>query len=267
MPSQSPASDARTASDPNFMESFARGLQVLRAFSSSAPHLSIAEASRITGLSRAATRRCLYTLQRLGYATVRNGAYALTPQVLTLGYSYLASAPLAVVAQPILERVSEQLRETSSLAVLDHDDILYVARSARKRLLSPGVAIGGRLPAYCTSMGRVLLAARPAAELTAYLDRLTIVAHTSHTVQSRSALRSELRRVRHQGFAFIDQELELGVRSFAVPVKTPDDRTVAAINAGVQNPTLPVRALVKDYLPVLSRAADELGQALALKTL
>lgn len=262
-----PLPDGVAPSDPNYMESLARGLQVLRAFSSASPSLSIAEASRVTGLSRAATRRCLHTLQRLGYATASSGAYRLTPQVLALGYSYLASAPLATVAQPILERVSERLHESCSLAVLDHDDILYVARSATRRILSVGLTVGSRLPAYCTSMGRVMLASLPSSELTEYLARVEIVQHTTHTVQNRAALRAELKRVRLQGYALVDQELELGLRSIAVPVKTPDGRVAAAMNSGAQSTSVQVRGLLRDYLPVLLQAADELGHALALKSL
>ena len=201
------------------MESLARGLTVLRAFSDSQPALSIAEAARITGLSRAATRRCLYTLQKLGYASGTTGVYALTPQVLTLGYAYLGSAPLVRVAQPILERVSERLHESCSLAVLDRDDILYVARAAARRIMSVGLTVGSRLPAYCTSMGRVLLAWMDEAELSARLNRLTIVRHTPHTIASRAALVAELKRVRTRGYALVDQELELGLRSIAVPVR------------------------------------------------
>lgn len=249
-------------SDPNFMESLARGLAVLRAFSSATPVLSIAEAARITGLSRAATRRCLHTLQKLGYAAGVRGIYALTPQVLALGYAYLASAPLARLAQPILERVSERLHESCSLAVLDRDDILYVARSATRRIMSVGLTVGSRLPAYCTSMGRVLLAAMSETDLAAFLARVHMVQHTPQTLHTHEALRNELRRVLVRGYAVVDQELEVGLRSIAVPVPIRGGAVVAAINAGTHISRVQVRAMTRDYLPVIQEAAAELGEAL-----
>jgi IclR family transcriptional regulator, pca regulon regulatory protein len=264
MPSSRVSPDAKpAAADPNFMESLARGLAVLRAFSTATPVVSTAEAARITGMSRAATRRCLYTLQKLGYATGKNGTYALTPQVLALGYAYLASAPLARVAQPILERLSERLHESCSLAVLDGDDILYVARSATSRIISVGLTVGSRLPAYCTSMGRVLLASMSDKDLAAYLERVRLVPHTPHTLHTRAALRGELRGVRQRGYAVVDQELELGLRSIAVPVLGRDRSIVAAVNSGAHASRVQVRTLTRDYLPLIQEAAAELSEALA----
>ena len=261
-----PLPQPAAVSDPNYMESLARGLSVLRAFSSTTPVLTIAEAARITGMSRAATRRCLHTLQKLGYAAGKNGTYALTPQVLALGYAYLASAPLARVAQPILESLSERLHESCSLCVLDRDEILYVARSATSRIISVGLTVGSRLPAYCTSMGRVLLAAMSDKEIAAYLERVAIKPFTPHTIRTKPALRDELRRVRTRGYAVVDQELELGLRSIAVPVRVRDT-VVAAINSGAHASRVQVRALTRDYLPVIQGAAAELGEALAHRTL
>src|SRR5262245_13430865 len=158
----------RHAEDPDFMLSLARGLAVIRAFGSAPATLSIAEAGRLTGMSRAAARRCLHTLAVLGYVDGKGGAYRLAPNVLALGYAYLGSAAVPRAAQPVLERLSERLHESCSLTVLEGDEIVYVARAATRRILSVGLAIGSRLPAYCTSMGRVLLAFASDADRASY---------------------------------------------------------------------------------------------------
>ncbi len=245
------------------MESFARGLAVIRAFEGGRPEMTIADAARITGLSRAAVRRCFHTLITLGYASVENGTYALTPQVLTLGYAYLGSAPLARYAQPILERASEQLHESCSMSVLDGADIVYVARAATRRILSVGLSVGSRLPAYCTSMGRVLLAGMAPAQLAEYFARLKMVAHTKYTITSVTALRAEIERVRTSGYALTHQELEIGLQSIAVPLRKPDGRVVAAINSGVQATRVDRKTMARDFLPVLRGAADEIAVAIA----
>jgi IclR family pca regulon transcriptional regulator len=162
----------------------------------------------------------------------------------------------------VLERVSGQLHEACSLSVLDQTDIVYVARAATQRILSIGLFVGSRLPAYCTSMGRVLLAGMPSAELSAYLDRVTLVPRTKHTIVSRTALLAELRRVRNNGYALVDQELELGLRSIAVPVRKPDGTVVAAVNSGVQTSRVDRKVMVRDFLPVIQSAAEEIAFAL-----
>jgi IclR family transcriptional regulator, pca regulon regulatory protein len=241
------------------MLSLARGLSVIEAFGEGRTALTIADAARLTGLSRAAVRRCLHTLSTLGYATGASGAYALTPKILTLGHAYLGSTPVARVAQPVLERVSERLHESSSLAVLDADDIVYVARAATQRILSIGLSVGSRLPADCTSMGRILLAFAADAERTRYLARVKLVRHTPRTIVDRGELRAELDRIRSAGYAIVDQELELGLRSLAVPVRRYDATVVAAINVGVHAGRVDAKTLTKDYLPVLQEAAAEIG--------
>jgi IclR family pca regulon transcriptional regulator len=244
------------------MLSLARGLAGIGAFGELRTSLSIADAARLTGLSRAAVRRCLHTLSSLGYAVGTNGTYALTPKILTLGYAYLGSTPVARVAQPVLERVSERLHESSSLAVLDGDDIVYVARAATQRILSIGLSVGSRLPADCTSMGRVLVAFAPDADRQRYLARVKLQRHTPRTIVDKGELRAELDRVRAAGFAMVDQELELGLRSLAVPVRRHDGVVVAAINVGVHAGRVDARTLTRDYLPVLQDAAAEIGLAI-----
>src|SRR5437867_5454276 len=199
--------------DPNFMTSLARGLAVIRAFTQQRRHLSIAQLSQRTGIPRAAVRRCLHTLTKLGYVGSDDGrGYALRPRILALGHAYLSSTPLATMAQPLLDNISEALHESSSMAVLEGDEILYVARSTTTtRLMSIDLGLGSRLPAYCSSMGRVLLADLPATEIDAYLSRVSLVKLTHRTVSTASDLKRVLATVQRQDYAIVDQELELGL--------------------------------------------------------
>jgi len=244
------------------MLSLARGLSVIRAFGEGDSQLSVAEVARRTQLSRAAARRCLHTLSVLGYAGHANGVYQLTPAVMTLGYAYVGSTALTRVAQPILERVAEQLHESSSLAVLDGQEIVYVARAATRRILSIGLSVGSRLPAYCTSMGRVLVANLPDRDRGRFVAQVKLVAHTPHTVTDRGTLRTLLDRVRTQGYAIVDQELELGLRSIAVPIQSQTDGVVAAVNVGVHVGRGDARTLQREFLPVLRDAAAAISAAL-----
>jgi IclR family pca regulon transcriptional regulator len=201
------------AGDPNFMTSLARGLLVIQSFSPQTPQMTISQLSTKTGLSRAAVRRCLYTLSKLGFAGVEDGSrYALRPRMLTLSNTYSASNSLSTAAQPILERMSANLHESFSVATLDGDQIVYIARSTVSRVMSDDLHIGSRLPAYCTSMGRVLLAYLPAEQLEQYLARVELIPYTARTVSSVEKLRLALRNVRRHGYALVDQEYEIGPR-------------------------------------------------------
>ncbi len=252
--------DALTG-DPNFMTSLARGLAVIRAFSQQRRTQSIAQLSVKTGIPRAAVRRCLHTLAQLGYAGVdESRQYALRPKILSLGHAYLTSSPLVTSAQPLLDQVANALSESCSMAILEGDDILYVARSAAsRRIMSIDLGIGSRLPAYCTSMGRVLLAGLPEAELGKYLARVRLIAYTVRTVTRKEALRRVLDETRTRGFALVDQELEIGLRSMAVPVRDPGGRVSAAINVGVQASRASAEDMERRMLPPLRAAAQELG--------
>ncbi|MGB9110217.1 MAG: IclR family transcriptional regulator C-terminal domain-containing protein, partial [Telluria sp.] len=201
--------------DPDFMTSLARGLAVMRAFADSRKPQTIAQISQQTGIPRAAVRRCLHTLRQLGYVDSELNNFSLRPKVLTLGYSYLSSTPLTIAAQPCLNEVSKTLGESSSLAVLEEGQVLYVARAATSRVMSVSLNAGSRLPAYCTSLGRVLLANLPDAELDDYLARTELQARTPHTVTDATALGALLRQIRQDGYALINEELELGLRSIA----------------------------------------------------
>ena len=242
------------------MTSLARGLLVIQSFSPQTPQMTISQLSAKTGLSRAAVRRCLYTLTKLGFAGIEDGSrYALRPRMLTLSNSYSASNSLSTAAQPILERMSAVLRESFSVATLDGEDIVYIARSSVSRVMSDDLHIGSRLPAYCTSMGRVLLAYLPGEQLEQYLARVVLTSFTARTVTSIDKLRLALRNVRRHGYALVDQEYEVGLRSLAVPVYAPTGRVVATINLSGSAPRMPVYDMQTRFLPHLRNAATELG--------
>lgn len=249
--------DAMT--DPSFMTSLARGLAVVQAFSDSRKPQTIANISQKTGIPRAAVRRCLHTLRELGYVDAELNNFSLRPKVLTLGYSYLSSTPLTVSAQPYLNNISRTLNESSSLAVLDDGEVLYVARAATSRVMSVALNTGSRLPAYCTSLGRVMLAHLPADQLDAYLARTKLRAMTENTVVNQKRLREILAGVRQDGYAINDEELELGLRSIAVPVRGASGTVLAALNVGAQAARVSVQQLRQEFLPVLQRGAQELS--------
>lgn len=248
--------------DPNFVLSLARGLEVIETFEGHTEGQTVADIARQTGLSRAAVRRLLITLEQLGYAEYTGRVYRLKTRVLKLGFSYLTSTSLPTIAQPILERITETVRESSSLSVLEGDEIVYLARSAAKRVMSVGLSVGSRLPAYCTSMGRVLLAALSDPELAGYLDRVDLRALTPKTVTDKGTLYETIQGVRAQGFALADEELELGLRSIAVPVKNRQNRVVAAINIGVHAARVSAAEMMERLLPILEENARTFVQLL-----
>jgi len=253
------------AGDPDFMASLARGLAVIRAFSQQRQRLSIAQISLRTGISRAAVRRCLYTLAQLGYvASDDERNFVLRPRILALGHAYLSSVPLATSAQPLLDQVSSALHESCSMAILDADDIVYVARSSSStRLMSIDLGIGSRLPAFCTSMGRVLLAGLPASQLGEYVKRVVLTPYTNRTVASKDKLREAIVAARESGYAIVDQELEMGLRSIAVPVSDASGRPACAINISTQAARVPTTEMEKRFLPALRAAAAELSMLVA----
>jgi IclR family pca regulon transcriptional regulator len=257
-----PASEIEALTgDPNFMSSLARGLAVIRAFSQQRRELTIAQLSHRTDIPRAAVRRCLYTLAKLGYVGTEDGrTYALRPRILALGHAYLSSTPLATAVQPLLDQISDALHESSSMAVLEGDEILYIARSSTTtRLMSIDLGLGSRLPAYCTSMGRVLLADLAPVQLDQYLSRVKLTRLTNRTVSTAAELKRVLAEVRRDGYAIVDQELEIGLRSIAVPVKDAAARCVAAINVGTQSARVSVAEMQARFLAPLQAAASELS--------
>ena len=240
--------------DPNFMLSLARGLEVLNAFTPQRQRLTISQLSQKTQISRAAVRRCLYTLAALGMVHSPDGrSYELLPRVLAVGHAYLAGTPLAKVAQTALDNLGKALGESCSAATLDGDNVLYIARAAVNNLLSIDLGRGSRLPAWATSMGRVLLSALPEEQLEVTLSRAT------HTLCDLSGLRAEIARVRMQGYALADRQIEVGLCSLAVPVLSRHGQVVAALNVGVPDATVCAAALKEKALAPLRRAAMDLS--------
>ena len=247
--------DVEQPADGSFVQSLERGLAVIRAFDAEHRQMTLSEVARATGLSRASARRFLLTLERLGYVSVDGGRFALRPRVLELGFSYLSTLSLTDVAQPHMERFVASVNESSSIAVLDDLDIVYVVRVPTRRIMSIVIAVGTRLPAWATSMGRVLLAALSDEQLDEHLARTPIQAFTSHTVRSGADLRDAIERVRADGWALVDQELELGVRSTAVPIHASDGGVTSAINVSVHAARTSVDELQSTFLPLLRECA------------
>ena len=242
----------------DFVTALARGIEVLGACGRSDGGLTLADAARATGLSRATVRRSLLTLVAMGYVAADGRLFTLTPKVLTLAGSYLRAMPLARLAQPVLDRISHVLGESCSLATLDGDQIIYVARAETRRIISVDLKVGSRLPAFCTSMGRVLLAGLPLDERVRRLDGLSLAPLTPRTETDPDALLAMLEQVGREGFCLVDQELELGLRSLAVPVCGADGRVMAAINVSTQVSRVSLGQLHDDMLPVLQEAAGSL---------
>ncbi|MGH3068589.1 MAG: IclR family transcriptional regulator domain-containing protein [Streptosporangiaceae bacterium] len=249
----------------DFVQSLDRGLAVIRCFSSERPSLTLSEVAERTGLTRAAARRFLLTLQELGYVGSTGRQFSLRPRVLALGYAYLSSFSVAQIAQPHLEDLTEELHESCSVSVLDGDDIVYVARASANRIMTIALTVGTRLPPYPTSMGRVLLASLPEEELDAHLRRTHLRKLTERTVVDETELRQILAKVAAQGWAAVDQELEAGVRSIAVPIRDSSGRVVAAINASAHAARVPMRTLEKQFLPRLLDAAQQIDAELATR--
>ena len=222
-----------------------------------------AEVSKRTGLSRAAVRRILMTLELLGYAESDGRVYRLKSRVMRLGFSYLSSSSIATLAQPILEHVIELVQESSSVGVLEGDHVVYVARATAKRVMSIGLSVGSRFPAYCTSMGRVLLSALSEQDLAAYFKRAELKRITPKTMVDKAVLGDLIRRVRIDGFALNNEELELGHRSIAVPVNDRKGRLVAGMNIGVHAARVSIAEMKGKLLPILREQAKILGQLLA----
>ena len=245
-----------------FVQSLERGLTVIRALRAPEP-ATLSEVARTTGLSRAAARRFLHTLARLGYVKESGGRFRLTAQVLELGYAYLSSLTLPELAQPHLEELAETVHESSSISVLDGDDIVYVARVPTRRIMTVAISVGTRFPAFATSMGRVLLAGLAAGELDAYLARADLAALTPATLTRPPALRAELDRVRRQGWAVVDQELEPGLRSVAAPIRDRAGEVVAAVNVSAHAGRMTLDQLRRAVVPQVVATARRIERDLA----
>ncbi|WP_164702898.1 IclR family transcriptional regulator [Modestobacter sp. KNN46-3] len=241
-----------------FVQSLERGLAVIRAFDAEHTQLTLSEVARQTGLTRAAARRFLLTLVELGYVRFDGRLFALRPRVLELGYAYLSGLSLPEVARPHMEQLAADLHESCSLSVLDGEEIVYVARVPTKRIMTVAINLGTRFPAHATSMGRVLLASRPENERERYLQTAQLAALTPFTVTDPDRLRRALEETRAQGWALVDQELEEGLRSIAVPVRDGDGAVLAAMNISASARHSTPEAVRDELLPPLRAAAREI---------
>lgn len=239
-----------------------KGLRVLECFGGDSPRLSISQVAEATGLDRATARRCLLTLHELGYADYDGKFFTLTARVLRLGVGALAALPLPQIVQPWLDQLSEQIGQSCSVSILDETEIVYIARAAQRRVMSIGLLPGSRLPAHCTSMGRVLLAALPEREALRIIEASDLAPRTRFSKTDPAEIMAELARVRAEGYALIDQEVELGLRSLAVPILTARGKVVAALNTGMAAIHTDLDAIRADYLPALLKVQDGLRRVL-----
>jgi IclR family transcriptional regulator, pca regulon regulatory protein len=244
-----------TVREGEFVRSLERGLSVIRAFDAEHPELTLSGVARITGLTRAAARRFLHTLVDLGYMRSEGNKFALRPKILELGYAYLSSLSLPEVAMPHLEQLVEQVHESSSVCVLDGDEVVYVARVPTKRIMTVAISVGTRFPAYATSMGRVLLAAQGEEWLNGYFASVKLRMLTPHTIADPGTLRAELQRIGAQGWALVDQELEEGLRSIAVPIHDNQRRVIAAMNVSTHTSRHSPSDVTATFLAPLLRTA------------
>ncbi len=247
-----------TVKGRDMMGGLAKGLSIIEAFSAERPRLSISEAADIAELDRATARRCLLTLAELGYAAYDGKFFTVTPKVLRLGTACLATMPLPRIVQPFLDQMSENIGQSTSVSILDDTEIVYVARAAQRRVMSIALMPGSRLPAYCTSMGRVLLSSLTVEDRRVLLERSAITARTPMTLTDIDVLLAEIEETAARGHAMIDQEVEVGLRSLAVPLRNARGKTVAALNVGVAASAGSMQELVERYLPTLTAVQMEL---------
>ncbi|HXW45222.1 MAG TPA: IclR family transcriptional regulator C-terminal domain-containing protein [Streptosporangiaceae bacterium] len=254
--------DSGPARNSDFVQSLDRGLAVIRAFGPDRERLSLSDVARATGLTRAATRRFLLTLVKLGYVRNDGREFSLRPRVLELGYAYLSGLGMPEVASPHLEELVAKVRESSSISVLDGHHIVYVARVPTKRIMTVAISVGTRFPAHATSMGRVLLAGMSQDELERYLAEAELDSFTARTVTDRGRLREIVREVARQGYAIVDQELEEGLRAIAVPLHGAGDTVIAAINVSAHASRVSMAAMRSDLLPALQETAARIEEDL-----
>jgi IclR family pca regulon transcriptional regulator len=246
------------------MRTLFRGLQVLACFTPQQPELSLTEITRLVGMPKGTVHRFVTALERHGYlvrgATAKT--YTLGLKILELGYASLRGLQAPEIALPYLERLAQETDESASMAILDGTEIVYVARAQRKRLMSSNLTVGSRLPIYCTSIGKVILAYRNDAEVNALLDRVEFRPFTPYTITDRYGFARALAKIRRQGYAINDQELELGLRSVAAPVWSRDGQVVAGISLAMPVQRGPMRMLRRQFIPMLLKTAQEISGAL-----
>ncbi len=254
-------SNKRVLRDVDRMGGFAKGLSVIEAFGKGQGRLTIAEVARLSGLDRASARRCLLTLVEQEYATSDDRYFELTPRILKLGHSYL-SASLPQLIRPALASLADRLGESCSAAVLDYTEVVYIARASKHRVMGTGLHPGSRLPAYCTSLGRVLLATLSDKEARKVVEASDRVPLTEHTLTSVDAIMAELIKVREQGYSYIDQEVAMNSRSIAVPIRNFNGQTIAAITVGLHASRCTPERMKDEVLPALFDTQTQLAETL-----
>lgn len=245
-----------------FVRALARGLSVIQSFDAEHAQLTLSDVAKRTDMTRATARRLLHTLQQLDYVASDGKYFSLRPKVLSLGFAYLSSLNLAQIAQPYMEQLVDAVQESCSMSVLDGSEVVYVARVPTKRIMSIGINIGTRLPAANTSMGRVLLSDLDRARLDDFFANTTLNPHTAKTITDRKQLETELERIRAQGWALVDQELEEGLRSVAAPIKGRNGKVIAAINLSGHATRITAERLVDEFVPPLLRTAAAISESL-----
>ena len=254
--------DAAPQPGDSYVQSFARGLEVIRSFSADSPEQTLSEVAARSGLTRAGARRILLTLQTLGYVHSDGKHFRLTPRILDLGFAYLSSMPIWNIAEPVMEQLAERVGESCSAAVLDGSEIVYVMRVHTHKILSLNLGVGSRLPAYCTSMGRLLLSGLPDAEAEQRLRGSELRVRTRHTLTALPDLMARVREAREQGWCLVDQELEEGLISMAAPVFDKTGAVVAALNISGQANRSDAPAMQREMLPALREAAQTITRLL-----
>ena len=246
----------------DYVNSLARGLEVLRTFNRTGRKMTLSQVASETGNTRAGARRILLTLIHEGYAVADGKLFDLTPQVLELGHSVLSSKGVWEIAKPFIDNLSTETQESVSAAILDKFDVVYVSGAQYHRVISVGISVGARFPAHCTANGRVLLAAQPDEQWSDMLSRIKLTKMTNKTVVDKKEFGKILKRVRDQGWSFVNQELEIGLMSIAAPVKTSSGTLVGAINIGVPTLRISPEKMVSDILPKLLKTATDISRAL-----
>ncbi|WP_206995535.1 IclR family transcriptional regulator [Trinickia mobilis] len=257
------AAEAPDKPGDSYVQSFARGLAVIRTFNAERPEQTLTDVAAAAGLTRAGARRILLTLQTLGYVEAEGRLFRLTPKILDLGFAYLTSMPFWNLAEPVMEELSAQVHESCSAAVLDRTEIVYVLRVPTHKIMTINLSIGSRLPAYCTSMGRVLLSALSDEELDAALDATQIVAYTPRTIVDKDELKTTIAQVRAQGWAVVDQELEAGLISLSAPIRNRQGRVIAALNISGNVQRNSAKQMVKAFLEPLQQASRTVSDLVA----
>jgi IclR family pca regulon transcriptional regulator len=254
--------DERDGDDRDYVNSLARGLTVIRAFNRNRPSMTASEVARLTDLNRAAARRFLLTLVREGYAETDGKYFRLRPKILDLGFSALSSVTFAGIAQPIMDELADSIDEMCLAAVLDGDWCVYVNRTTTQRVISVNLDVGSRLPAYCMSTGRVLLAALSDDALDRWLAELRPAKHTSKTIVSKRKLREAILQARRDGWSMMDEEYEIGFRSLSVPIQDRSGATIAALNVCCPTPRVSLKTMRTEFLPLVQRAAETIRESL-----